>query len=155
MTDTACHRESEVLAAVTTGTISDELRIHAMACPDCVELVLVAGFMNRGAAELQDAGPLPDPEYLWWRANLKQREIQSQRATSAITLVQRVSVVAGALVTLMLLRGILPELISWFGGLKSAAPVFSIPGGMASPSLVILVCLGLLAAPKVFDLYGA
>ena len=155
MTDSTCHRESEVLAAVMGGTISDELRIHAMACPDCVELVLVAGFMNRGAEELEDTKLLPDPEYLWWRAHLKQREIQSQRATSAITLVQRVSVIAGGLVTLILLRGLLPDLFSWIGGLRSAASIFSIPGGLASPSLVILVCLGLLAAPKVFDLYGA
>jgi len=155
MTDTTCLRESEVLAAVSTGSFTDELRIHAMECPDCGEVVLVAGFMNKGAEELEDLGPLPHAEYLWWRAHLRHREVQSRRATSLITLVQRVAVVAGALVTLMLLRGILPELISWFGGLKSAAPVFSIPGGMASPSLVILVCLGLLAAPKVFDLYGA
>jgi len=155
MTDTTCHREHEVLAAVKTGDITDELRVHALECQECTEVVLVAGFMNRGAKHVGAAGPLPDSEYLWWRANLKQREIQSQRATSVISLIQRVSLVAGGLVTLTLLRGVLPELFSWIAGLRSAAHLVSIPGGMASPTLVILVCLGLLAAPKVFNLYGA
>jgi len=149
-----CSYEHDVLDAVRSGSFSDELRVHAMECPECTELVLVAGIMNRGAARLGDIGPLPDAGYVWWRANLEQREKQSRRATGIITLVQRVALVAGGVLTFVLLRNLLPELAQWGESLKSSAEVLSIPISMTSPSLVILVCLGLLAAPKVFDLYG-
>lgn len=154
MTEAPCHREAEVLTAVRTGRFSDELRIHAMDCPDCSDLVLVAGVLNRGAAELAEVGPLPDAQYLWWRANLEQREIRSRRATSIITMIQRVAVVSGALVAATFLWGALPKLLSWFAPLGSSARMPSLPDSVASPGLVILVCLGLLAAPKVLGLYG-
>ena len=154
MIETGCPRENEVLDAVATGSFTDELRIHALECSECTELVLVAGFMSRGAEKLGNIGPIPDADYLWWRANLEQRQLRAQRATGIITLVQRIGIVVGGLVAFLLLRGIAPRLVDWLAGLPSAIQTHSPPGSMASPVLVILVSLGLLAAPSVFNLYG-
>ncbi len=154
MNDSACPRESEVLAAVATESFTEELRSHAVDCDRCNELVLVAGFMNREAEEIGKAGPIPDAGYLWWRASLEQREIRSRRATGIITLVQRVGVVVGALVAFLLLRGIAPEIGTWLAALATPVQNYSLPENAASPILVVLVSLGLLAAPAVFNLYG-
>jgi hypothetical protein len=68
---------------------------------------------------------------------------------------ERVAVAAGAVVAVMLIWSFSPELLSWLETLRAGAQIPSLPDNVASPSLVILVCLGLLAAPTVFDLYGA
>lgn len=154
MTDTPCPREGEVLAAAATDTFSDELRTHVVDCTECTELVMVAGFMNRGALELGGVGPLPDAGYVWWRANLEQRELRSRRATGIISLVQRVGVVVAGLVAFMLVRSLVPDVKTWLVGLASSVQISSLSGDMASPFLVVLVSLGLLAAPSVFNLYG-
>jgi hypothetical protein len=153
MTENPCPREAEVIAAVRDGRVSDELREHAVECASCREVVLVAGFMTRGAEQLAELGPLPDAGYIWWRAHLEHRELQARRATGVISVFQRIAVVAGAVAVVLLLRGALPELGAWLAGAAASARTSALPDNMASPILVVLVSLGLLAAPSVFNLY--
>ncbi len=42
-----CHREEEVQASLFAGKLSQELKDHLADCPDCQDVALVQGWMNR------------------------------------------------------------------------------------------------------------
>ena len=154
MTNAECSRETEVLAAAAADQFTDELRTHIVECSECTELVMVARFMSRGAEQLGGIGPIPDAGYLWWRAHLERREHQSRRAVSVINLIQKATLVAGVIIAVTLLRSSAPAVGKWLVTTASTVQSAAASGDMASPMLVVVVCLGLLAAPSVFNLYG-
>jgi hypothetical protein len=155
VTGSSCGRERELLDAIAEDRVSEELRVHAATCLGCSETLLVASFLRRGAAESEAELPaLPDPGYLWWRAHLERRVVASQRATRAITLIQRIALVSAGLLTVTLVRTVWPQLRSWLEVLNPAALAPALPADAARPGLVIAVSLLAVAALALLDTFG-
>jgi hypothetical protein len=109
MSGSTCEREQELLAAVASAEVPDELRQHAAGCAECSEVLLVATFLRREAAATAQAA-LPDPAYLWWRALRDRRSAAAERATRLITIVQRAALLCAALLVVPLVRWGWPHL---------------------------------------------
>jgi hypothetical protein len=155
MIGSSCGRERELLDAIAEDHVSEELRVHAASCLGCSETLLVASFMRRGAEEAEAGlSALPDPAYLWWRANLERRVAASQRATRVITVIQRVALVSAGLLTVPLVRTTWPHLRSWLEVLNPAALAPALPADAARPGLVIAVSLLAVAALALLDSFG-
>ena len=154
MNGTACGRERELLDGIAAGDLSEELRRHAVSCAECSETLLVASFLRRETAAVAPA-PLPDPAYLWWRAGLERRSAAVERATRAITIVQRASIVATALLAVPLVRWGWPHLRHWIGTVDPGALVPQLPADAGDPILVIALSAAVLAVIALFDLHGA
>ena len=89
--DQPCEHEEAVrlmarrIARGAAPIMTDEtLRAHAVTCQLCQETLAVGAWMQQLATASISSAPLPDPQYLWWKAELLRRWRAEQRATSAI-----------------------------------------------------------------------
>jgi hypothetical protein len=153
MTGAACDRESAVLRALHGALWTDELRDHVAECESCSDLVAVTGFLRDTAAAVDDDPVLPDPGYIWWRAQLAARAADAERATRGIVICQRIAVVFGGLLALFGISRVLPLLKGWLPTFDLSAIVSSLPGDMAPPVLVIVASVVVLAAMIAYDRY--
>ena len=88
------------------GIIAAALRDHAAHCPTCRETLAVTAWMQELAGLPVMGARLPDPVYLWWKAELLRRWDAQQRAAAPIDLGERVQVgiaLAGAVALLLCL----------------------------------------------------
>ena len=146
-----CEHEAAVTAAVQTGHWTDDLRRHADTCPVCAEVVLVAGLLQHEAELISDEQPLPDPEYVWWRAQLRARQEASRRATMTITVLQVISWVCGAALALALLVWSAPAFLQSFGRLLPSSLASTASSGMAQPWLVLIISAGAILFLMLLD----
>jgi hypothetical protein len=150
-----CDMESQIESALQRGDVSQQLRDHAADCPVCSDLLLVADLLqNQAIVAATDQRPLPDPGYIWWRARLQARQDASKRATRAISVVQRISWIAGAAVTVMAGTWVWPSLRTWLAALvPSSLPTPSAPGWV-DPGPVLLISVGAIGFLVLLELYG-
>ena len=87
----ACQREPELLAALTSSELSDELRAHVETCPECHEAEQVWTYLASLGAE-HDTAPLPSPGLIWWRAQLAAKRKQAEESVAAIKLANKTAV---------------------------------------------------------------
>jgi hypothetical protein len=153
MTGRPCDQESAVQSALQAECWTDELREHVAECSDCSDLVLVAGYLRETAASVGDDGELPDPGYIWWRAQLATRAAKVERATRAITIWQRVALACGSLLSAFVLFRTWPQIREWLFALKPDRLSSPLPADMAQPALVIAASLVLLAVMIAYDRY--
>jgi hypothetical protein len=74
-----CEKETRVLEAL--GSWDAELRAHIKDCPHCSDVVTVATFLQQEAV----VGPsLPKPEFIWWKAQLRARQVDARRIVRPI-----------------------------------------------------------------------
>lgn len=92
-----CDREAAVETAVRLDRWSDELRSHAASCDVCRDVVAVGQFLRREADEAF-AGPMPDAELIWWKAQLMARQEAARRAARPIAFVESAACACGLLV---------------------------------------------------------
>jgi hypothetical protein len=119
----SCDREPEVrdmARRMARGGLADaSLNDHITSCPSCQETIAVAKWMQQLAAVPVVNRPLPDPTYLWWKAELLRRWDAEQRASAPVEVGEQVhvgvSLVAAAVLLVWLWRNLLPGV--------SAAPV--------------------------------
>jgi hypothetical protein len=149
----SCEREQELLAALASSEVPDELRQHAAGCAECSEVLLVATFLSRARAATAPA-PLPDPAYLWWRASHDRRSAAVERATRLITIVQRAAFLCAALLVVPLVRWGWPHVAHWFGALNLGALAPELPASAGNPLLVIAISATLLAVLALLDVHG-
>jgi hypothetical protein len=119
-----CEHEEEILGAVRSGRLDDDLRDHAGACPVCADLLLVAAFMDAQGKEAAP-GPLPDPDRIWTKAQTQARSATVERATWPIALTEQAACALGGAAGVALLLWRWPQIRDWLGGLGSlwsAAP---------------------------------
>jgi len=154
MSGSTCEREQELLAAVASAEVSDELRRHAAGCTECSEVLLVATFLRREAAATAQAA-LPDPAYLWWRALRDRRSAAADRATRLITIVQQAAILSAALLLVPLVRWGWPHLAHLLGALHLRALAPELPASAGNPFLVVGISAALLAALALLDVHGA
>jgi hypothetical protein len=150
---TPCDLETDVLRACMTGRWSDDLRRHATECPSCSELVLVTQSLRRHASSVEAELPLPDPGFLWWRAQLQSRAAAAERATRMIVWVQRVAIASCATLVALALLQLWPTITGWLSSIASHSMTSSLPANVARPGLVIGASLVVLALLLAYDSY--
>ena len=140
-----CPREAEILLAVRTGAWTEEIRDHARGCPQCADALLVTTWLTEGGSSAQE--PLPDPDLIWWKAQILARHEAVKRATRPIALIQRASLVAGAAAAIAVLGWAWP-LISNLPRLLASGlaqqPVGAIAVPMTTWGIVLVITLGFL-----------
>jgi hypothetical protein len=83
MTHRNCCEERAVVRAVRSGEWSEDLRAHLRQCATCRSVQQSAQWMQALAASSQGVAAqndLPDPQILWLRAQLSQRQAAAERA---------------------------------------------------------------------------
>ena len=102
MTKNTCPLESDVLAAVLAGWVSDELRAHATTCPVCGEVARVAMLVHDDFSQAQRQSHPPTADVVWLRAQIRAREEAARTAARPIVLAQALTIAAllGLLVAL-------------------------------------------------------
>ncbi len=149
MKTTVCEHEPAVLAALDDGNWAPGLREHVTTCATCSDTVLVAGFL-RQQAEQTAASPLPDPDYIWWRAQHQVRAERARRATLPITIVQRIAMLCGLAAALTVLFRAGPWLSTHFPGFSFASAASS----PSQPLPLLLTGVGLLLVLGLLDLFN-
>lgn len=96
-----CEFEEAVTAAIQRGEWNEKLRQHTAGCAACADLELVARYCAEAAKHAEEP-PLPTAGFLWWRAQIAERQEQARRAVAAIEIVQKVAI-GVALVLLVVL----------------------------------------------------
>jgi hypothetical protein len=96
-----CKFEESVSAALASGEWSEELSQHVAVCDQCADLHLVAHFLASALPPTEEAQPLPAAGLLWWRAQLTLRQEQRMRAVASIGIMQKLSVAAGVIATVV------------------------------------------------------
>jgi hypothetical protein len=155
MSTLQCDMERQVESALRSGDVSQQLRDHAANCPVCSDLLLVADFLQTQATvAAADERPLPDPGYIWWRARLQARQDASKRATRSISIVQRISWIAGAAMIVLGGTWVWPSLRSWLAALvPRSLPTPSAPGWV-DPGPVLLISVGAIGFLVLLELFG-
>jgi len=153
MSGSTCPFEDEVQRALADGQWSDGLRSHAAGCPVCSDLMTVATFMVAHSDELAGDHELPDPSYLFWRAQLQARADAAERAMMIITIVQRIAMAGGGILAALGLFRLWPAISRWLVAITPTRISSPLPADVAPPGLVILACVGVLGGWLLFDAY--
>jgi hypothetical protein len=84
----SCPREAEVKALVERGqwpqACALDLREHVSSCRRCSELALVTAAFQRARNQAVGAAKLGSPGLLWWRAQLRRRNVAVERISKPI-----------------------------------------------------------------------
>jgi predicted anti-sigma-YlaC factor YlaD len=83
MNQTSCHQESATARAVRSGEWDEELLAHLSQCATCRGVQQAAQWMQALADSSQHVpaqNDLPDPQILWLRAQLSERQAAAERA---------------------------------------------------------------------------
>lgn len=92
-------------AVARGGSPDPALHEHVSRCAQCRETWAVATWMQTFACESVAMGqtPLPDPKYLWWKADLLRRWDAEQRTTQVIDTGEQVQAAIGLAAAVALL----------------------------------------------------
>ena len=123
-----CAREAEVLDAVVRGRWpwaapgDTDLWQHAIDCPVCADVALVAPMLREEGQEAWRNARPPAAGQVWWRATIRARAEGVRAAARPITLAQGVSGACAAGVCAALIGLAWPSVVhslSWVGGVLS------------------------------------
>jgi hypothetical protein len=145
-----CPREHDVLDALTTGRMDDELRQHVAACAICADVVDVAAPILIDREDRSRAPHIPSSAVMWWRAQKRARQDAAREAARPITVAHVVGVLSAAGIAIALavmlspwLRGAMSNVIagasSGFSGFSLQTAILS--HGWLMPALMITVLL--------------
>jgi hypothetical protein len=154
----SCPREAEVKALVERGqwpqACAPELRAHVGSCRSCSELVLVTIAFQRARKQSMSAAKLGSPGLLWWRAQLRRRNVAVERISRPILSAQIFAlsvnlVLAVAVAVWQAKKGLawltwleqLPHNVgtNWFSSLVPADLFKSGTGSVLGPTMLIAV----------------
>ena len=159
----SCTREAEVKALVERGqwpqACAPDLRDHVSTCRSCNELALVTTAFQRARIQAVGAAKIGSPGLLWWRAQLRRRNVAVERISKPILSAQIFAlavnlVVAAAVAVWQARNGVawltwlqeLPHSFSsqWLGSLLPS-DLFGSGGGLLMNPLVLVATLSALA----------
>jgi hypothetical protein len=89
-----CNLQESVREAIITGGMNDAIQSHVSACLTCREVVRLTQWMRRFAAASKPGHSLPNSSYLWWKAQVDQRERAEKSARRLMLMIQGVTFVA-------------------------------------------------------------
>lgn len=156
MTFRTCSYEKEVTRALKDGHwpagCAPELRSHGEACKDCSDLVLVTQAFQEARSQSDKEAPTASPSLLWWRAQLRRRNVLTERVNRPISIAQGFALFVNGIVGAGFLawqfrHGM--SLASWWSDLTRlrtlVLPIGSLKLGwnlmLLIPSLAVLVLL--------------
>jgi hypothetical protein len=79
MPDPICLHEAAAIEAQRSGEWEDALAAHFESCPHCREAVRIASWMETLAATTAAHRTLPDPDLLWIKSRLFERQAAADR----------------------------------------------------------------------------
>lgn len=88
MANRDCSYEAEVLRAVATAHIGEDLRDHIASCEECAELLSVASAVADDRQTLMREAPIPSSGLMWLRTKVRAQEEARRMAVRTATLVQ-------------------------------------------------------------------
>ncbi len=97
-----CPHEKEIAQATRTGEWKPSLTLHRQHCPICLEVVQVAGSVQTLLTVPESTRPLPDPDLIWFRAQLMKMQSAEVRILRPFLVADiSVSVISVATVALL------------------------------------------------------
>lgn len=135
------------------GIIGAALRDHAADCPTCRETLAVAAWMQELAGLSVMDARLPDPVYLWWKAELLRRWDAQQRAAAPIDVGERAQVgigLAGAVALLVCLWRDASRLATSSSSLLSGSELGPLLSVATIVSTLLLVAIAAVACRGLF-----
>jgi hypothetical protein len=161
-----CVREAEVLDAVVRGRWpsaapgEEDLRQHAMVCPVCADVALVARVLRDERHEAWRDAHVPAAGHVWWRATIRARAESARAAARPITLAQGLGGACAAGVCAALIGLTWPSVaqsLSWVGAALSwggRMDVLTLAGSALQQTLwPILVPVGICVVLMPLALY--
>jgi len=96
MLERICDKLSSVSEAAAAGHETDRaVADHLAACPTCREAVETICWMRRMADTTGESHSLPDPDVIWWKAQLLRRWNADRRASAPIERMHKAELFAG------------------------------------------------------------
>ena len=135
-----CSREAEVRKLAGARVDDPELRAHVADCSVCRDTLAVAAFMHDVASHPVSATPLPNPDYLWWKAQILRRWEAERAVVQPIEVGERVQVgigLAGAVALLFLLWREIPAQTSS----TTSVPLLMVVSGIIIALTAVIACL--------------
>lgn len=120
MNSVNCHRESQAVAAARSGQWSAELRAHLARCQACADAALVVHFLQ-AQEESADLPALPSAGQVWWKAQIRTRRLDAERALEPVRLAQRIAAGCALAALLVLILRYAPQLQNWASRIPGAA----------------------------------
>ncbi len=74
-----CPHEKEIAQATRTGDWKPDLTLHRQQCLICLEVTQVAGSVQTLLTFPESTRPLPDPDLIWFRAQLMKMQSAEAR----------------------------------------------------------------------------
>jgi hypothetical protein len=161
-----CVREAEVLDAVVHGRWpsavpgEEDLRQHAMACPVCADIAVVARVLRDERQEAWREAHVPTAGHVWWRATIRARAEGARAAARPITVAQGLGGACAAGVCASLIGLTWPSVaqaLAWVGAALSWGgrfEVFTLASSALQQSLwPILVPIGVCVVLMPLALY--
>ena len=150
-----CLHEARVLRAVRTGRWDDALESHAAVCPACGEVALVGGRLRTFARETESHHRLPGPSLVWLKAQLTERQVESQRASNPWAMAEALGLgtVALALASWFVVDGasLFQRLAMPFRSLDQWSQISTLMSAVSVPlSLAYWTLLGLICVATLF-----
>ncbi|HKW27632.1 MAG TPA: hypothetical protein VJN48_17740 [Terriglobales bacterium] len=116
-----CQRESQVVADVRAGQWSAELRAHLACCETCGEAALVAESLQ-AEQQIGELPALPSAGQVWWKAQIRGRREDAERALKPVQVAQRTSAACALLALCFLIVHYAPQLQQWLNHLPAVVP---------------------------------
>jgi len=107
-----CSREDDVLRAVASAYIDDDLRGHIASCAGCADLLAVATSVTDDRRMLMREATIPSSGLVWSRANMQARQQARRLVIRTATLVQ-IALIAAAIIVAIVVLGATPPRIDY------------------------------------------
>ena len=134
MNASLCKYEPEVMTALRSGPLSEELHAHVTGCAECSETMFVAQFLERDADAMGDIS-IPDADMVWRQALSRSRSEAAASAVRPIRWVVYASVAVMLTAAFRLILG-LPSGLEWLPAPLSTSSLPVVRGTWVAVSLV-------------------
>lgn len=105
-----CPQESSVLAALTYGSMSDELAAHLTSCAICQDAKLIWSYLQDSARAEAQADITP-AGIIWWKAQLGRKRADARRSVALIEAMQKIALAAAVVLLLAIGAWQVPKLL--------------------------------------------
>lgn len=163
MTFRTCSYENEIREALKAGHwpqgCGEELRAHVKGCANCSDLVLVTQTFQSARSESEREAFVGSPSLLWWRAQLRRRNVAAERVSRPTTIAEIFALVVYVFVGVVFVVSQYRHGLRWASWWGEIAPsrafrFLSDGSGLVNWNLVLLISgfgvLGLVSLVVVY-----
>jgi hypothetical protein len=92
-----CKRNGELRQVIAAGhwpqAASDELAAHVKGCRSCADIVVISSAFRVAKKSAEAERPMVSPNLIWWRAQLRQRQVTMDKLSRPLLRAQVVTLV--------------------------------------------------------------